>query len=291
MTFRKTFMMLVAATAMTAPALAADGGADNVEERIRTSVKLKMLSQAVSASACHQQAGIEVDNERSTMPAEMAEFERYLAALIHGDSDLGMSVPESRHKTLHAASLVAESWAPFKAAAETIASGNGQDTDVSQVMEESLHVLENGHNFTAELVQEYANPAEATLADLFTIVLATRQGMLSQKMSKEACQVAYMGGSSEKLGETMNVFENTLLALRDGMPAAGLSSAPTKAIYASLNGAYEQWREVKPVLEKIQAGDTSTELQVTKMKHLDALMSKMLEASALYVDHTKGTHS
>ena len=288
MTLRKTLLLLAATTCLASPTFA---GQENAEERIRMSVKLKLLSQAISAQACQQQFGIK-NAEQKLMPQEIADFDRILTALTVGDADMNIAEPEERKKTLRAASRVGEAWAPVKAAAENVANGNADAAQVDQILVENLHVLENGHDFTAELVQQYANPAEATLADLFTIVIATRQGMLSQKMSKEACMAAYMDdAASKKLAETMQVFEATLYALRDGMPGTGIEAAPTKDIKAGLEDVLSAWAVAKPILEEIQnGGDVTADRMTTSAEQLNAIRDKMLDVSSLYVAHTKKSH-
>lgn len=297
MNFTRTLMILAATTCLATPLTAQQAKLiqvavepsanveENVEKRIRTSVKIKMRSQSISASACHLQLGIDAASLSTPLDVQIAEFEQFVNALTKGDASLGIDTPESRRKTLHTASLVSDAWAPLKPAAEKVAAGNGQSADLDVILEENLHVLEAGHEFTAELVQQYANPARATFADLFTIVLATRQAMFTQKMSKQACMVSYSGGdAAEELGKTMAVFESTIGALRDGMPAAGIGKPPTKAIAAILDKKVKQWAAVKPVLMEIQSGNAGVDVQADKMQKLDELMEAMLEVSNLYVD-------
>lgn len=295
------FATLLAATTFVTPALAQEAKIylaglvpqESAEERIRTSVKIKMRAQSISAATCHQQLGIEPSPTSTPLAEQIVEFEKYVTALTDGDASLNITEPEGRPKTLRAASLVTEAWTPVKAAAENIVSGNGQVADTDLIMVENLEILEHGHNFTAELVRQYANPAKATFADLLTIVVATRQGMLSQKMSKESCLVSYKGGdAAKKLGTTMDVYENTLIALRDGLPGAGIEAAPTAEIKAGLDEAYAQWNVVKPMLIEIKSGAAvDADAHHTKVRHLDNLMYKMVEISDLYVDHTKSKHN
>ena len=223
MNFRHMLALLAASTCLAGPALAEQGqiipvalqqdGQSDAEIRIRTSVKIKMRAQSISAAACHLQMGLDPSALSTPLDGQIAEFEQYVTALTAGDPSLNIMQPDERKKTHRAAQLVTDAWAPVKTAAMSIAEGTGQASDTDSILDHNYEILEHGHNFTAELVQQYANPAESTLADLFTIVLATRQSMLSQKMSKESCMVTYSGASTEKLGETMSVFENTLIAL------------------------------------------------------------------------------
>ena len=295
MKLARTLMLLAATTCLATPltaqqakvfsaTVAPNSIEENVEKRIRTSVRIKMRAQSISASACHLQLGIDPAALNAPLDVQIAEFEQFVTALTLGDPSLDITQPEKRRKTLHAASLVSDAWAPFKPAAEQVAAGNGEAAALDVILKENLHILEAGHDFTAELVQQYANPAKATFADLFTIVLATRQGMLAQKMSKQACMVSYSGGdAAEELGKTMKIFESTLGALRDGMPAAGIGKPPTKEIAAILEKKVAQWAAVKPLLMEIQSGNAGLDMQSNKMQKLDELMEAMLEVSSLYV--------
>lgn len=306
MGIQKTLMLLAATTCLASPVFAQQSqvvqvaidpsaaiGEENVEERIRTSVRIKMRSQSISAAVCHLQAGMNASDLNTPLDQQVAEFEQFVTALTAGDASLNIVRPEGRKKTLQAAGLITDAWGPVKVAAMNIASGSNQASDTDFILDHNAEILEHGHNFTAELVKQYANPVKATFADLLTIVVASRQGMLSQKISKEAC-MALEGDATaaQKLGETMMVYENTMFALRDGMPAAGIEAAPTKEITAGLTEAVDLWAEVKPILTKVAAGETITpEEHVAKMKMLDGNMYKMLEVSSLYVDFTKSKHN
>lgn len=303
MNFRPMFAMLAASTCLATAAFAEQstvtlvslpqqGVETDAEMRIRTSVKIKLRAQSISAAACHLQIGMDPAALTTPLEGQIAEFEKFVSALTVGDPSLNITQPEERKKTHRAAQRVTDAWAPVKVAAASIADGNGQAADTDSILVDNLEILEHGHNFTAELVQQYANPAESTLADLFTIVLATRQGMLSQKMSKESCMVSYSGASTKKLGETMSVFENTLYALRDGMPAAGLEAAPTEEIAEGLNKALEQWSAVRPLLQEIESGaDVTAAHHADKMRQLDGIKRQMLDVSTMYVDYMKKKRS
>ncbi|MEM6387922.1 MAG: type IV pili methyl-accepting chemotaxis transducer N-terminal domain-containing protein [Pseudomonadota bacterium] len=292
MKFGKLLSVLVASSMLAGPVVAQQAqdtlavSQTDAEERIRTSVKIKMRAQSISAAACYLQMGMEPTALRTPLDEQIVEFEKFVTALVEGDASLNITQPEARKKTHFAAERVTNAWVPVKDAAMNIVAGNGAVTDTDVILSRNLDILEQGHNFTAELVQQYANPAESTLADLFTIVISTRQGMLSQKISKEACMVTNANGSSKKLGETMSVFENTLFALRDGMPGTGIEAAPTAAIAERLSEAIEQWTAVKPLLEEAKSGaNIAPEQQALQMDRLNDLKVKMLDVSTLYVDY------
>lgn len=290
----KILSLLAAGTCLAGPVVAEQTPMSQViaendaEARIRTSVKIKMRAQSISASACYLQMGMDPQNLRTPLNTQIEEFEKFVTALTEGDPSLDITRAEPRKKTHAAAKRVTDAWAPVKVAAKNIASGSGQTTDTDLILDKNLDILETGHNFTAELVQQYANPAESTLADLFTIVIATRQGMLSQKISKEACMVTYAGASTKKLAETMGVFENTLYALRDGMPGTGIEAAPTADIADGLNDALQQWYAVRTILHEVKDGaELTPSIQAAKVQQLNDLKAKMLEVSSLYVAYMK----
>lgn len=298
MKFAKPLTIIAASACFAAPVFAEQTpnivalAQDDAEIRIRTSVKIKMRAQSISAAACYLQMGMDPDALRTPLDDQIAEFEKFVTALIEGDESLNIKRPEARRKTQFAAKRVTDAWAPVKGAVENVAAGKGQAADVDLILAGNPDIVENGHNFTAELVQQYANPAESTLADLFTIVISTRQGMLSQKISKEACMVAYGNGSVDKLAETMSVFENTLYALRDGVPGTGIEAAPTAEIAADLSEALEQWYAVRTILNEVKDGAAVTpDVQLSKFQQLNALKAKMLEVSNLYVSYMQDKRS
>lgn len=82
--------------------------------------------------------------------------------------------------------------------------------------------------------------------------------MLTQKMAKDACEV-WTGYHAEEgrtdLKETMVIYENSLVALRDGLPAAGIMPAPTETIKNDLDEILSRWSVIKGNLEKLLAGE------------------------------------
>lgn len=117
----------------------------------------------------------------------------------------------------------------------------------------------------------------ATQADDGVLVnLAGRERMLSQKMTKESLQLttALLAGRTanvsqyrETLRSTIQVFETTLLSLRDGGPAPTnldmtrmrqLPAAETEAIRAQFDDAVKKWTPLKAHLVAIMTSDVPT---------------------------------
>ena len=109
-----------------------------------------------------------------------------------------------------------------------------------------------------------------TQSDAFLIKIASRQKMLTQKMSKDACEI-WTGYHAElgraDLEETMVIFENSLLALRDGLPDAGVVKAPTPEIAADLASILARWDIIRGNLDLLLAGEELNEDQKYEIFH------------------------
>jgi len=111
-----------------------------------------------------------------------------------------------------------------------------------------------------------------------------RQRMLTQKMSKESCQ-AWNGDSeaAEALKGTMQMYEVSLLALRDGLENAGIKAAPTEDIHSGLDDIFNNWTALKPVLEKAAAGEAvEDDARASLFKDLNAMLVDANAVVGLY---------
>ena len=102
------------------------------------------------------------------------------------------------------------------------------------------------------------------------IEIAGRQRMLTQKMAKDACEIwtgyhADLG--REDLIETMVIFENSLIGLRDGLPSVGLQKAPNDIIRADLDDLLGRWGVLKPNLQTLVDGGELNEEQKYEVFH------------------------
>ncbi|MEL6573666.1 MAG: type IV pili methyl-accepting chemotaxis transducer N-terminal domain-containing protein [Pseudomonadota bacterium] len=253
-------------------------------ERVNFAGKLRMLSQRVAAAACNYASGVDPENNRDILLASQSEFQKITRGLEFGDADLRIVGEESRSRTVHAIRRLNDEWANVSLAIDKTVQGDDLAGSVELINDRNMEVLGHAKLLASEIAGQYSDPAAMLLADAMLIDISGRQRMLTQKMSKEACLV-WDGdaAAAEALTATMQTFEASLLALRDGLPAAGINPAPTEDIHAGLEDIYQEWTDLKPQLEAAaqgEAADTATRTEVTT--RLNVMLKDMNAVVGLY---------
>ena len=261
------------------------------QERINFSGKLRMLSQRIPSAACHLVEGTQTDKASAILAGATAEFEKILNALEFGDPDLKIKGEEQRRKTLVKMHDLREKWAPVKAAALAMADGDVSEGNLDVILSDNMGVLGAAKLLVSELVGQYSDPTAMLQADSLLIDIAGRQRMLTQKMSKETCMLASHHAKPdtvEQLQGTMQMFEVSLMALRNGLPEAGIKAAPNAEIEGGLDVVIADWNKVKPTLETLIGGtDISAEEEATKFVSLNTMLFNMNQVVGMYTEATK----
>jgi hypothetical protein len=286
-------------SAFVGPALAGDSVVvpaafqqDNgASERINFSGKLRMLSQRIPSAACHLAAGVDEEGAKKLLTGATAEFNKIINGLEFGDEALNMKGAEERPKTLYRIAKLVENWKPMSDAAEAMVAGDMSPANLQTILDQNTAVLDEAKKLVTEINSQYANPFEIVQADAMLVDVAGRQRMLTQKMSKESCMVSNKLGTADTaaaLQETMQTFNMSLMALREGMPAVGIRRPPTAAIATGLQEVSKHWTGVKPALDAILAGaELDAAAQAGKFQALNATMAKMNEVVGMYSKATK----
>ncbi|WP_375253866.1 type IV pili methyl-accepting chemotaxis transducer N-terminal domain-containing protein [Yoonia sp.] len=265
--------------------------AENAEERIDLSGKLRMLSQRIPAAVCHLGRGIDPEGSSTLLNDATGQFEKILAALEFGDADLNIQEPETRRKTLAAIAELRSRWEPLKTAADAIATGTATPEDINLVLTQNLTVLAGAQLLVEELVQQYSNPNAVTRASLMLIDISGRQRMLTQKISKESCMLGSEYATPSTLDDlqgTIRIFEASLEALTFGMPAVGIGPPPNPEIYAGLGGVQNDWSTVKPhVLAVIDGKELDDASNTEKFRGLNVTMVNMNRVVGMYTASVK----
>ncbi|MEM6739204.1 MAG: type IV pili methyl-accepting chemotaxis transducer N-terminal domain-containing protein [Pseudomonadota bacterium] len=294
-TLRVVSAVCIAATVSALPSTATanmslveDVGAT---ERINYSGKLRMLSQRIAASACNLHSGIAATRSRATLEASGAEFKKIVNALELGDADLAIIGVETRRKTLAALATLRSGFEPIDVARAQLLN-NGPDPEAfATIRADNMELLSRAKLLVSELSGQYSDPSAMTQADAMLVDISGRQRMLTQKMSKEACFLWSSGPSTElqsSLAGTMQMFEISLVALRDGMTEAGIKPAPTPEIAAGLETVWNGWTALKPVLESAAAGKAAgADTREDVIVQLDTLLGDMNAVVGLYTAHAK----
>lgn len=226
-------------------------------ERVNFSGKLRMLSQRVAAAACNYSAGVEAEGSLAVLVGAQKEFIQITHGLEFGDAELNMNGEEERRKTIRAIHNLHQEWSVMSDAIDNVANGNDVDTNVSYINQHNMEVLSHAKVLVSEISGQYSDPFEMHQANALLVDYSGRQRMLTQKMSKESCQVwSGNAAAADALEGTMQMFELTLIALRSGNANAGIRPAPNANIGAGLTDIWEDWVALKPTLEKAVANET-----------------------------------
>ncbi|SFJ88786.1 Type IV pili methyl-accepting chemotaxis transducer N-term, partial [Jannaschia pohangensis] len=197
--------------------------------RIDMSGKLRMLSQRIAASACNEAAGIALDQSVPMIAAAVAEYDRIIAALEHGDDELGIFGAETNRKILADIQALHAVWDPLHVDLDTAIAGDITAEEAFQIEAVSDELLKIAQHMVSLISGRYADPAALMQADALTIDIAGRQRMLAQRMSKNACLIASghdVEASRAEMLAALEMYDTSLTALRFGMPTAGISPPP-----------------------------------------------------------------
>ncbi len=260
-------------------------------ERINFSGKLRMLSQRIPAAACYAHAGIEKEASTELLEVATAEFDLILKGLEFGEESLGMIGAEKDRKVLMDIKELHTHWDPLHVDIEDIIANGGTDEEVIHIAAESREALRIAKHLVSVIVAEYADPTALLQADALTIDIAGRQRMLAQRISKEVC-LLHSNIEPERakasLIEARDLFHASVNALRHGMPAAGINGTDNPEILTKLDDVIVLWNDVQPVLDRVKASETLSDVQQGYLFHsMNKLTGKMNTIVGLYNDDSK----
>ncbi len=217
-------------------------------DRIDLANQLPMLSQRVAASACALTSDIEPDMSLAILEKSYHEFERIVIALRDGDAALNVPEPETRRITIKEINDVWQAWGPTHDAILEILEDHHDVDAAHRIDDHNMEILDLTSILASDISSQYTHPYEVTQSNAMLITIAGRQRMLTQKMIKDACEIWTHYHEEEgraDLIKTMDIFEKSLVALRDGMPDVGIKPAPTPEIRADLDSLLSRWSIIK----------------------------------------------
>ncbi len=231
-------------------------------QRIDFSGKLRMLSQRIVAAGCNYSAGIDPERSGAVLSATSDEFQRIIDALEFGDAELGIIGAEERRRTQVGIRKLRELWDPTNATAQLIAAGDTSVETVKLLADQSAPLLEMAKMLVSELSGQYSDPTALLQSDALVIDIAGRQRMLSQRMSKNVCLISSGVNQDTALAElaaTKEMFEVSLMALRNGMADVGIKAPPSEQISDGLDVVIADWTEIKTVVDRVLTGQAIDE--------------------------------
>ncbi|MFQ1702829.1 type IV pili methyl-accepting chemotaxis transducer N-terminal domain-containing protein [Loktanella agnita] len=246
-------------TSAQAQSIRQDVGAS---ERINLAGQLSTLSQRIIASACNLDAGIAVAESNAVLQISADQFGRISDALLYGNRGFGILGEESRPRTLRVIEDLNEAWNPLleRAVATDVAANDpGQ---IGALADQSGPLMESANILVSEITGQYADPVSLLHADALLIDLAGRQRTLAGQMSKDVCLIASgvnEASAKAELEQTIKLYDDTLLALRNGLESVGVRPPPTQEIADGLQFVVEEWSAIQPFLDRSLAGESLDE--------------------------------
>lgn len=260
-------------------------------ERIQRSGSLRMLSQRISATVCNRAAGISVVDADKYLGRALRDYRRILAGLEKGDDGLGLYGPESNRFVLRDLAQINALWAPLDEIFRTVENDDLTRVHAIQVARTVPDLLTISKELLGFVVAEYSDPNQMLQSDAVLLQIAERQRMLEQEIANATCLIADgidVDAARAKLTNAIALYEVSLTALRNGMPAVGVAPPPTHAIDLWLTDIADRWTMVRPTLDKISAGvDISTVDRTFVFEEMNKLTWMMNVTVGQYTEASK----
>ena len=254
---------ITSVTFAAAPPFADDLAAqtfDGAQARITEAANLIYLTEAVAAKGCFAMTDTTLTAAQTELDAHRTEFSAVLAALEFGSEVHGIPYAERRALTIQELHAVAAFWAPLDTAAKSIADGNGAEADFAVIRDARSTLNGQVNDLAVTFEEKYTTSQEVLLSEATVLKYAVRQRMLAYAMSRSLCDIIRgdtdTAAAREELAANADLFHNTLLALRDGFPAAGINAPPNSAVTERLVATYDIWMEKRAIFEAVAQGDT-----------------------------------
>ena len=260
--------------------------------RVNRSASLRSLTEAVASASCRVNGAIGADSAISELASSREDFDSIIDGLVNGNPALGMPGAEQNARTLKSLSETASLWEPLDTAAEKLASGMGTDTDAATIRTGFAAVFNQTEILAATVSGQYADPQQLLQSDATVLNFAVRQRALAYRMTRAMCELATGTASAEtqdQLATAVNLFQQTLIALRDGFPGAGINPPPNDAVRASLETTSQIWQEQRGIFDAALAGQTPSADDVMAAAELSQTLSvAMNNTITLYLIATPG---
>ena len=255
--------------------------------KINIAGRQRMLSQRMAKAACLMANDISFATAYDQLTQALSLFERSDVALRKGDEELELS-EETLEPVLDALSAIDAPWASYQAIInDGVTTGEIGTEALADLDDASLSVLKFMNIAVFKSARAYAQAFEdVPLGLAITIDVAGRQRMLTQKAVKEACMMATADDPdlhADRLAETVDLFDLSLDALRDGYEDVGVIAAPSREIDRKLSDVADLWEPVKAILDRAAEGEILSMRELSQAARLsEPLMRTMDEAVGMY---------
>ncbi|MEO0914138.1 MAG: type IV pili methyl-accepting chemotaxis transducer N-terminal domain-containing protein [Pseudomonadota bacterium] len=232
--------------------------AETVAKRIDLAGRQRMLSQRMAKYLCFARSNVNPAESASLLQASMALFGETHTYLKTGNTDLDL-FEETSPRVLEAWQALDGYWQPLQRIYTDALGGKFIDeAGFDRINMLTNDTLKHANDLVVANRGTYAEfLGDGAVGEALLIDLYGRQRMLSQKLSKEVCQVAAsydLDVTLPELKATLDLFENSLTAFINGYALAGIPKPPTEEIAAQLALAEAEWLPVRQVAADVAAG-------------------------------------
>lgn len=277
-----------AALALVAGTGGAWAGSKDVDAnaRLAFSDKLSMYGQRIAGSACYHMSDFGPFESRGFLATAAHETNRILNALETGDRALGIDAPEQDDAILAFLSEIKATWFAVDRATQAVLEGDDSAATAELLTRSGEEFLAQSVRLVSKISNKYANTEALKLTDAIRLQVAGRQRALAQLLILQACKTNGADGvveAREALSETINLFDASATALREGMRSVGLMPTTEPELIAALDRVDAVWARLEWPLVVLVAGDTwDAQINGIMYRQLNELTHELDKAVVAY---------
>lgn len=265
-----------------------------IANRLTVGQVLLTHTQGIPAAACHLHNQVNVEVAASLLSEGVARVDELKNALLQGDASWGIETPEVRRKTIAEIAHLQAEWAPVQGAVGKLLADPADQAATRVVLDAAQGLHDLTSNLLTTLDGQYSSLAEISSRDVMYIQIAGRMTALNQQIALRACEL-WSGGmdatKADDLKRAITGFENSRLALTNGLEQMSIMPPPTPGIADKLAEIGGLWAQNRPLLDMVVADQEISDNQ--RFDLYDQMIDErdlLLDLVYLYQDHAKIAH-
>ncbi|QHQ36107.1 type IV pili methyl-accepting chemotaxis transducer N-terminal domain-containing protein [Algicella marina] len=256
-----TLAAAIALPAIVEPAVAQsrEGATKTMGTRYTIAGRQRMLSEGMASAICLSRLNVEQEENESDLYVMRNVFDWYHLGINGGNSGLELQAEQSR-LVRRKWERVDKVWQDLSVKYDRVLEGVYiPESDFNAIIDETALLSDLNNSLVVSFRSEYEDEisADGGLGNALLIDLYERQRMLGKKLSKDICLIAQnynVEESRASLVETVGIYENSVRAFIEGMPALGVPPAPTEEIRDQLELVSQNWASIRPIAEAVANG-------------------------------------
>lgn len=260
--------------------------------RIDMAGRQRMLAQRMTMLSCLVHLDIDAESNSQKALAVRDLYGETLEDLHSGNAALNVMAAT----TPQVLSAISDARAPFQEISDLLSTLEGNSAMSIQRLQAIANASEQVFQTAYDLTNQAQSASSVALQGLplinsMIINISGRQRMLAEKSAKLFC-LAQAGinvdQNLQELTKTESIFDNTMLALINGMPGVILPP-PTAEIKTKLERVWATWKPAKDMLDSAVEGATFSADDIAfVVSELETVRVMMNEVVKLYDEATAG---